>query len=258
MHTLIAHHTDVGTTKETNQDSFSVQVAETLLGTAVLVVVCDGMGGLAKGEVASANVVRAFASWFESELADSLYGDYENGIRYRWDQIIKEQSNRIAAYGKRHHVNIGTTLTALLLIGTELLLIAHVGDTRAYRITDELTQLTEDQTLVQHEISVGKLTLDEARTDPRRNVLLQCIGASKMVEPQYLVGRAGPGEAWLLCSDGFRHEISAGEIQEHLRADILTDSVNMKQKLIFLSDLCKQRGESDNITAILLKIGSRG
>ena len=254
MQILIAHHNDAGGTKENNQDSLSIQVAGTHMGTAVLALVCDGMGGLAKGELASAHVVRAFSSWFENELAISLSGDGGPGIRRRWDRLIRELNSRIAEYGRKHHVNTGTTLAALLIIGTKLRLIAHVGDTRVYRITEEMEQLTTDQTLVQHELALGKIGAAEAQTDPRRSVLLQCIGASKMVEPQFGEGRARAGEAYLLCSDGFRHEITAAQMLNHLRADFLTDEADMGQRLGHLAELCKQRGERDNITAILLKI----
>lgn len=254
MQVLTAYHTDVGIEKQTNQDSLCVQVAESSLGTVVLAVVCDGMGGLSKGELASSNVIRAFTNWFDTELADQLSENAEEEIRYRWDRIIKEQNQRIGAYGKEQHINLGTTLTALLIVDTKFFLIGHVGDSRAYRITNKLEQLTEDQTVVYREILKGILTPEQAEEDPRRNVLLQCIGASKSVEPIFVNGKAQDGDVYLLCSDGFRHKISIEEIYMAFQPEKLTDESAMEQKIKELVELNKQRDEKDNITAVLIKL----
>jgi serine/threonine protein phosphatase PrpC len=254
MQVLTAYHTDVGIEKQTNQDSLCIQVAETSLGTAIMAVVCDGMGGLSKGELASANVIRAFKKWFDEELAQELTESAVEDIQYRWDRIIKEQNQRIGAYGRDQHISIGTTLTVLLIIGSAFWLIGHVGDSRAYRITDKVEQLTEDQTVVHLEITKGKLTPEEAETDPRRNVLLQCIGASKSVEPVFISGKANDDDVYLLCSDGFRHQISEDEIYVAFKPESLVDEAIMEKRIVALTETNKQRDEKDNITAILIKL----
>jgi PPM family protein phosphatase len=254
MEVLTAAYSDIGIKKATNQDSLCVKVADTSFGKVVLAVICDGMGGLSKGEVASASVVNAFSEWFEQELPVQLaHGDMDE-IRYRWDRIIKEQNQRIGEYGRRVRIQLGTTLTALLLIDSTFMLIGHVGDSRVYRLDQKLEVLTEDQTVVGREIRRGTLTPEQAKSDPRRNVLLQCIGASKLVEPQFVAGTPKRGDVYLLCSDGFRHMISEAEIYHAFSPASLRDEAIMEYKAKKMVELNKQRQETDNITLVLVKI----
>lgn len=256
MQILTAYNTDVGNEKDTNEDSLCIEVAETGHGIAVLAAVCDGMGGLTKGELASATVIRAMQAWFEEEFPGLLSSSHmENDIRYQWDRIIKEQNRLVGAYGRKHNVQIGTTLTVLLILGSRLLLVGHVGDTRAYRIAGgALTQLTTDHTVVNHEVMDGHLTPDEAEEDERRHVLLQCIGASKVLEPDFVEGRAQEGECYLLCTDGFRDKITGAEIADALRPESLPDEAAMQAQLEKLTKMNMERGERDNISAILVRL----
>lgn len=255
MNYNIAMHTDVGIKKSTNQDSVCVKQAQTDKGNILLAMVCDGMGGLEKGEVASATMISVFSQWFDNELPQLLaYPDPMGEVQYRWERMIKEQNQNIVEYGRLGHIQLGTTLTALLIFEDGKYLIGHVGDTRCYRITDEqLNILTWDQTVVAKEVKDGILTPEQAATDPRQNVLLQCIGASRIVEPDFVRGQAMPNECYMLCSDGFRHIIAPEEIQQNLCPGVSTDEGTMKNQLVKLIELNKERGETDNITAVLVK-----
>lgn len=255
MNYQIALHTDVGIKKETNQDSLCVKQAETDKGNIILAVVCDGMGGLEKGEVASATVINAFSAWFEKELPLILARkSYYEDIRYRWDRIIKEQNQIIGEYGRKNHIQLGTTISALLIFEDGRYLIGHVGDSRVYKITDdEIETLTLDQTLVAQKVRNGTMTPEEAERDPRRNMLLQCIGASKTVEPDYIEGTVSQNECYMLCSDGFRHVVSAEEIKSVFAPSVNSTEEIMKSNIVKLVELNKERNETDNITAILLK-----
>lgn len=254
MEVLTAICTDVGIKKATNQDSLCLKVAETSIGKIVLAIICDGMGGLSKGEVASASVVNAFSDWFENELPSQLTQNDYDEIQYRWERIIREQNQRIAEYGRNIRIQLGTTLTALLLIDTKFMLIGHVGDSRVYRINTKLEVLTEDQTVVGREVRRGKLTPEQAKFDPRRNVLLQCIGASKIVEPEFIRGTPNSGDVYMLCSDGFRHMITEAEIYQAFSPQGLRDEAFMKNKAVELVELNKERQELDNISVMLIKI----
>ena len=254
MDVLSAVCTDIGNRKATNQDSVCLKIADTSVGTVVLAVICDGMGGLSEGEVASASVVNAFSAWFEKELPEQLAKQDWADFQYRWGRMIKEQNQRIAEYGRKRRTQLGTTLTALLLIDSQLMLIGHVGDSRVYRIHHQMEILTEDQTVVGREMRRGTLTPDQAKQDPRRHVLLQCIGASKLVEPQFVYGKPVPGEVYLLCSDGFRHKITEDEIFQAFSPQLLIDEAVMEQRTRAMVELNKQRQERDNITAVLIKI----
>ncbi len=254
MEVLTAMYTDVGIKKATNQDSLLIKVADTSIGKVVLAVICDGMGGLSKGEVASASVINTFSEWFEHELPAQIAKDELNDIPYRWERMIKEQNQRIAEYGRNIKIQLGTTLTALLLIESKFMLIGHVGDSRVYRIHHRLEILTEDQTVVARELKRGRITPEQAKSDPRRNVLLQCIGASRMVVPEFIYGHPEPGEVYMLCSDGFRHRITDDEIFQGFSPQVLLNERVMEQKAKELVELNKQRREIDNITVLLIKI----
>ena len=254
MEVLTAAYSDIGIKKATNQDSLCIKIADTSLGKVVLAVICDGMGGLAKGEVASASVIHAFSDWFEQELPVQLADGDRDEIRYRWDRIIKEQNQRIAEYGRKIGIQLGTTVTALLIIDSTFMLIGHVGDSRVYVLDQKLEILTEDQTVVGREVRRGTLTPEQAEVDPRRNVLLQCIGASKLVEPQFIPGTPKRGEVYMLCSDGFRHMLSEAEIYHAFLPSSLMDEAIMEQKAKELVELNKQRQETDNITVVLVKL----
>lgn len=252
----IAFHTDTGIRKDTNQDSLCVKQAQTNNGNILLAIVCDGMGGLEKGEVASAAIIKAFSDWFETDLSCQLAKiDYFEEIRYRWEHIIKEQNQIIGGYGRKNHIQLGSTITALLILENGQYLIGHVGDSRVYKITDEtIDTLTFDQTVVADEVRQGRLTQEEAERDPRRNVLLQCIGAYHNVEPDFVKGEVKTNECYMLCTDGFRHMITSEEIKNAFAPANNFDEIIMKHNVVKLIELSKERKETDNISAILIKI----
>lgn len=251
----IALQTDVGIKKKTNQDSCCIKEAVTNKGTVLMAVICDGMGGLAKGEVASATLVKVFSSWFEKELPEILAKNKPlEEVEYRWDRIIKEQNYNIATYGKSLKLQLGSTVTAMLILEDNRYIIVHVGDSRVYKITDlSVDVLTEDQTVVAKEVKQGKLTPKQAETDPRRNILLQCVGASRIVDPTFYYGIVGVDECYMLCSDGFRHVITNEEIKNAFAPSQNDTEEQMNSHIVDLIDLNKFRHENDNITAILIK-----
>ena len=125
MNYLTAAHTDIGIRKSTNQDSALVMEAETDVGRVLLTVICDGMGGLAKGEVASSAVIREFSQWFEQQLPCILaIENPTDRIFSSWEKIALACNDKIFAYGKRHGVSMGTTLVAMLFIGEKYYIIS--------------------------------------------------------------------------------------------------------------------------------------
>lgn len=251
---MIAAHTDLGNKKATNQDSLFIKVANSKTGSILMAAICDGMGGLKKGELASAEVLRELGSWFVEELP-KITGEQIafDKVRSQWEKVVQRMNLKIANYGARNAFSLGTTLTAILMAGGRYLVI-QVGDSRAYKITDKIEQITEDQTVVGMEVKKKRLTREEAEKDPRKNILLQCIGASSVLVPEFYEGTISHNEAYLLCSDGFRHKISNDEIFGVLSPRILPDEKTMKNCLIDLVELNKERNENDNISALLIKI----
>ena len=245
--------TDVGISKKTNQDSVCVKIAETKRhGQIAMVVLCDGMGGLEKGELASATVIRAFSDWFDNELPKTIDKISWKDLAADWEKMAKEQNYLIGQYGKRIDSLLGTTLTAMLVIEGKYLII-HVGDSRAYVISDSVEQLTEDQTFIAREIKAGRMTPEEAAVHPKRNMLLQCVGASRNVEPQIIIGKIKKDSIYMFCSDGFRHVLTNEEIFESLNPAKATSIITMLQNGKHLIDIVKNRNEKDNITVALLK-----
>lgn len=254
MKYLTAFHTDVGLTKETNQDSICIKSATTSMGDVLMAIICDGMGGLEKGELASATVIRRFSYWFDNELPMMIEGFRMDKVKYSFDVMITELNEKIGQYGRERSVSLGTTLTVMFFAKDEYM-IAHVGDSRAYEIESKVVLLTEDQTVVGREVRRGRMTMEQAKNDPRRNVLLQCIGASSVVRPDYIKDNIKNETVYMLCSDGFRHVISEEEIYAELNPNLCTSEDIMKKQAIKLVEVNKQRQERDNISVIVIKTG---
>lgn len=253
MNFIVSATTDIGLTKSTNQDSYNVRVFSTNQGKVVLAVLCDGMGGLSKGEVASASVVNAFCKWADTRLPILCENEItDSDIRADWVGIATDYNEKIKNYAASCGTNMGTTVTAMLLTESRYYII-NVGDTRAYEIADAVTVLTKDQTVVAREVELGNLTPEEAERDSRRSVLLQCIGASDEVYPDMFFGDTKLNAVYMLCSDGFRHEITEDEIHQYLNPNVMVDADGMKQNMDALIDLNKQRQERDNISVVSIR-----
>ena len=251
MHFIATADTDIGITKDTNQDSLLIKHGKWDKGEVLMAIVCDGMGGLAKGELASATVIQAFSEWFDTELPYELENLDLNVIGYKWSLLLKDLNIKILEYGQKKGFTLGTTFTGILFVEEEYVIV-HVGDSRAYRLDSKMTQLTTDQTFVAREIKRGTMTAEQAKTDKRRNMLLQCIGASDTLEPEVVLGNIEKG-AYMLCSDGFRHEIDEKEMYESLNPTNLINEKAMHANAKYLIELVKQRNEKDNISVILIK-----
>lgn len=253
MNFIVSANTDIGIVKNTNQDSLSVKVLNTSIGRMSFAILCDGMGGLAKGEVASASVIRAFDEWVNTELPLLCNAPLdENVIKTQWEKILLDQNNIIKTYGARQGVKLGTTAVVMLLTDNKYF-IMNVGDSRAYEFTDMMAQLTNDQTFVAREVALGNMTPEQAEVDERRSVLLQCIGASEEVYPDFFVGETMLNATYMLCSDGFRHEITPDEIFAKFQPGVLMDDSAMNQNTLDLIELNKQRNERDNISVVLVR-----
>ena len=253
MNYLTTAVTDIGIRKDTNQDALTVKVANTNIGKIAFVVLCDGMGGLEKGEVASASVIKAFSAWFVNDLPKLLNTPINfEIIKAQWNDLIQKENYKIARYGEGYGIKLGTTVTAILFINEEFFIL-NIGDGRVYYINDSVYQLTKDHTLVAKEVEMGILSLEEAEIDPRKNILLQCVGASKNVIPDFFHGKTVENSVYMLCTDGFRHKINKNEILDAFHPDRLVDVPSMETSSRYLVQLNKERLEGDNISVILIR-----
>lgn len=258
MHFFTAVHADAGIRKKKNQDSVLVMEAETGRGNVIFASVCDGMGGLSRGETASAAMVNAFRKWFGTNLPglvqsmqSEIFGREQ--LWRQWSSLIEKTSSCIEAFGRKNHISLGTTAVGLLVCG-DCYYTLNVGDSRVYLLTDTIFRLTKDQTFVQQEVDAGRMSPEESMTNPYRNVLLQCIGAGEAVRPVFGYGRAVPGQVFLLCSDGFRHVVSEEEIYRAFSPAEMTGEEIMKRRLFRMTGLIKERRENDNISAVLIRL----
>lgn len=254
MEYIAAYHTDVGISKKTNQDSLAIKVVETPNGRVAFSIVCDGMGGLSKGELASKEVIMAFSDWFDNTLIDEINSKTfsEEGLVSQWNDIIQTQNKRLGEYGEKNNLMLGTTVSAILLFNDNYYIV-HVGDSRVYCMTDKVVQLTKDQTFIAREIAAGRMTEEQSKTDPRRSVLLQCVGASQVVEPEFVKGIVTKNAVYMLCSDGFRHQISEQEMLDKIGPAAVKTEQDIEFGCRYLTETVKNRKESDNITVAVIK-----
>lgn len=228
-------------------------------GYTALVAVCDGVGGLAAGEVASASVVHWLTEWFEQTYSSWLRGhpDAESQevfawVHDSWATGINQLNDAISRYGKELGNKLGTTVTATLFYGSDYY-ICHVGDCRVYRFRDgEIEQITEDQTWVAREVARGTITPEQARNHPQRSVILQSVGTQSEVYPVYLDGSWLENDVYMTCCDGFRNELFDDELQKTFAPMHGSSEKMMALEAKRLGELAMRRGERDNVTAVVL------
>lgn len=251
---ISAFNTNKGIKKPVNQDALFVKRAMTDQGEIVFAGVCDGMGGLAHGELASSEVVREMSEWFEKDLRS-----FSNGV-ISDDVIIKSLNKRILGidfkirrYGEKNDP-CGTTISAILFFNGQYLTI-NVGDSRVYSISNGgLKQLTHDHSLVQYLVDKEQITKEEAKKHPQQNVLLQCIGTGEDVVADYTFGTYKENDIFFICSDGFRHRITEDEYIKVFDSDAIKDEKDLEERAAFCVDLNMKRKETDNISVVIIKI----
>ncbi|MBR6968174.1 MAG: serine/threonine-protein phosphatase [Ruminococcus sp.] len=258
MKYLFSYVTTEGAVRKVNQDSLFIATAEYKGEEIFFAAVCDGVGGLAGGEKASAYVCKRMNDWFVSELPELLRsGAKILNIRRSMDDRLHELNTRINDYAGRTGSDMATTYTSVLILPEfGKMLTAHVGDSRLYRITDkEIAVLTSDHSVVGQEIRSGKITAEMAGSDPRQNQLTNCIGAGlEDTAYDYSIRGYGTDECYMLCSDGFRKKVSETELREALCPSANNDEKAISGNLKKLTNKVIQCGERDNITALLVKL----
>jgi protein phosphatase len=226
---------DVGLVRDNNEDSGYA-------GTHLLVV-ADGMGGAAAGEVASSVAVAALARLDDDEPGSDLLAVLAEAVRRAEEQLASLVDAQPTLAG------MGTTLTALLRSGSRLGLL-HIGDSRAYLLRGgELASLTHDHTLVQSLIDAGRLTPDEARTHPQRSILTRTLDGTRPAQPDLSVRELEDGDRLLVCSDGLSGVVSPDTIAETLGTyDDPQDAVDN------LVALALKGGGPDNVTCVIADV----
>jgi serine/threonine protein phosphatase PrpC len=232
-----AARSDVGLVRANNQDS--------AYAGPHLLVVADGMGGHAGGDVASSVAIAALAPLDgESHGPDDALDELERALEAARDEIVARTEAEPELAG------MGTTVTAILRAGNKLAMV-HLGDSRGYLLRDGvLAQVTTDHTFVQHLVNTGKITAEEAEHHPQRSVVMRVLGDfDPDVAPDLSVREARPGDRWLLCSDGLSGFVSADTI-----ADTLRDTPDVDACADRLVQLALRAGGGDNVTVIVADV----
>jgi protein phosphatase len=235
--TVSAAVSHVGKIRSNNQDSGFA--GETLFAVA------DGMGGHAGGDVASALALQRLAE------IDGQYGSAVDAEFALQEAIVA--ANAVLTETVYEHpelTGMGTTLSALVRVGQSVAL-AHIGDSRVYRLRDDvLTQITVDHTFVQRLVDSGRITPEEAKTHPRRSVLMRVLGdvdAAPEVDLQVMDTR--PGDRWMLCSDGLSGVVEADDIEK-----LLKDNVSPDDAANALVEESLDHGAPDNVTVVVVDV----
>ena len=246
--------TDVGRVRDHNEDNYLVDKK------LALFIVCDGMGGHAAGEVASALAVRTVHE--EIRKQRQIVEDYEAGAKGAAAVSVREVLNLLEFSVQRACARIheeaaadttkrgmGTTLSAILFIGNKGF-IAHVGDSRIYMMRDgRVQQVTEDHTVFNELIKRGKLSREQIEKVAHKNAITRAVGVYERVEVDTLAIEVLPGDLFCVCSDGFHGYIDANEDL----ANLLT-AHKPEEQAQALIDHANGKGGKDNITAILVRI----
>ena len=254
MKFYVAAETDQGITKAQNQDSLMVRQMVIDRHQVVFGAVCDGMGGGQLGEVASASVLNALNTWCLNSLPEMIRARASKDmLKESWVSLLSGINEKLFAFARSSNMTIGTTCAVLLIID-EQYFIMNVGDSRVYEIkADGIRLLTEDQSVVAREVRLGILTEEQARMDPRRSILLQSIGAMARISPDLYAGRVTRNSLFLICSDGFRHEVTEREMELRLQPGTIVDKADLSRRAVELIQLNMARHETDNISAVLVK-----
>lgn len=255
MDFLFGYNTDIGIRKESNQDSLLIKTAQSNRGNIGMFSICDGMGGLSNGELASATVIRNLSDWFTKELPRLLIKEkFQLEIQRSISNLVTEINNKLIGYGQKNNIKLGTTMSTLVIIDN-IYMVFHIGDSRIYKLKEKkLTQITEDQTFIARELARGNITKEEAKVHPKRNVLLECIGVKNKASLVIKKGLVEKDDVFIICSDGFYHKVSHNEIINSFNSAYIENKYDIKDESINLVELVKKRQERDNISIITVKI----
>lgn len=249
MRIRYAGNTHVGMKRDHNEDSLCICPEENVY------IVADGMGGHASGEVASQMAVETLAKFYKETAEDE-----EITWPFKMDKDKKYQENRLVASIKLSNQRIfesavqnqrqkgmGTTIVVTFFTESEVY-TAHVGDSRVYRLrSGDLTQITEDHSLLNDYIKMKDLTPEEIENFPHKNVIVRALGMKETVQVDVSVEEPQDGDIYLLCSDGLNGMIDDKKIRETL----LSANDDLELACNRLIQAANEAGGTDNVTVVL-------
>jgi protein phosphatase len=254
--------TDRGRKRASNEDAFGFSVEHGVY------LVCDGMGGAAAGEIASSlavdEVLRLITQKIDA-LSENRSAAQPPSIPQLAAQAVSAANLAIHSRAQRNvRLNgMGTTLVGLLvgvLPEDPRVYILNVGDSRCYRLRHgQISLCTEDHSLVEEQVRLGRMTRAEAARSPLRNVITRALGTQPSVTPDLLEVEVEPGDIFLLCSDGLTRELSDHKIETLLNTPAKphpanSDSNTLEELCTRLIQAANKAGGNDNITCLLVRV----
>lgn len=222
---------DVGSMKKINQDKVRIKKVDTENGEIMLAIVCDGMGGLSRGDVACNTIVRLFSIWLSKNKEDII--ENPGRIIEDWRGIIVELNELIWGYGQQRNVRLGASMSVLLLLPDGTYYAANVGDTRIYHMNKE--------------------SIHQVIEEPQDASKFK-FGTIEIVTPLFFIEKIHVGERFLLCSNGFYRKLAEKDMYKRLWNDREENSEEINIKLERIVHEIKLLGERDNISAIVIHI----
>lgn len=245
-----AGETNVGRKRNHNEDNFAIMAEHGLF------LVADGMGGHACGEVASKMAIDTMAEFFKDTAEDP-----DKTWPYKLDRTRGYEENRLIMGVKLANLRIhdaaardpkkrgmGTTFAGVLTVGNGSFVV-HVGDSRVYRYREgELVQLTEDHSLLNEYVKMGRLSPEEIEAFPHKNVIMRALGMKETVKVDTRFEEPRSGDVLLVCSDGLSGPVKDAEI-----ADILGENPAIEAAAGKLIERANENGGPDNVTCVLVR-----
>lgn len=247
------YKTDVGQLRDNNEDAALVFYAsarnDNNRPAFGVFVVADGMGGHSSGEVASTIVTETLLNDAIRHIYHPIFSASDDATQVPAAEIIEDAIHSANSEIRRKLSKSGTTVTALVVLGN-MAHIAHVGDSRAYMIREgEISQITEDHTVVQRLVKEGQMTQEEAAASSKGNQIYRAVGMFETVEADTMVRRFRPESRILLCSDGLY-----GEVSEEDMLRVVEVSPSPQDACDELVRLANENGAPDNVTVILVEM----
>jgi len=250
VHLEMAQRTHAGRVRPHNEDAISTSPD---LGITVL---ADGMGGYNAGEVASGMATVLLRSSLEADLLDAPSLRHDKSKLHALLEARVGDANRAifqSAQSRAEYAGMGTTLV-LALFHENAVTVAHIGDSRLYRLRDSiLTQVTRDHSLLQQQIDAGILTVEQAKYSQNKNLVTRALGVEAQVQTEIADYETRDGDLYLLCSDGLSDMVSDDDMCNLLiaRGGDIEDAAES------LVNMANENGGRDNVSVILVKVNCR-
>ncbi len=252
MEIQYGEYTFIGMSRKQNEDSILAVKVSTEFGEILLAGVFDGMGGMDDGAYASQYAKKIVEEWFNYSFLSRLNSGFTfEQIKNEWISLFENINSELVDYGEERNKHCGTTAT-LGLFFYDKYIVFHIGDSRLYEISEEVSQITSDQTLAEREVESGLITREQAKESKNRHVLLTCLGVKESMD--YVIqNRETVKEGYyFFASDGFYDRLDHDDLLDLCKGAY----GSIEEGLSHYAQAVMDRGETDNISGVLIHLNN--